>query len=82
MTDVQVKTPWHIWLVGLIALLFNSIGVFDFVMSSLVVEKKVEVHGEAVSLFGAGLGSSNVETERLAAARKRRFQPFSEEANP
>jgi selenocysteine-specific elongation factor len=41
--------------------------VFDFVMSSLVVEKKVEVHGEAVSLFGAGLGSSNVETERLAA---------------
>ena len=41
--------------------------VFDFVMSSLVVEKKVEVHVEAVSLFGAGLGSSNVETERLAA---------------
>jgi hypothetical protein len=27
------KTPWHVWLVGLVALLFNSIGVFDFVMS-------------------------------------------------
>lgn len=33
MTNASVKTPWHIWLVGLIAVLFNSIGVFDFVMS-------------------------------------------------
>lgn len=33
MTDAPVKTPWHLWLVGVIALLFNSVGVFDFVMS-------------------------------------------------
>jgi hypothetical protein len=33
MTDAPVKTPWHIWLIGVIAVLFNSIGVFDFVMS-------------------------------------------------
>ena len=33
MTDTEVKTPWHFWLIGVIALLFNSIGVFDFVMS-------------------------------------------------
>jgi hypothetical protein len=33
MTHAPVKTPWHIWLVGVIAVLFNSIGVFDFVMS-------------------------------------------------
>jgi hypothetical protein len=33
MTDAPVKTPWHLWLVGTIAVLFNSIGVFDFVMS-------------------------------------------------
>jgi hypothetical protein len=33
MTDAKVKSPWHIWLVGVIAVLFNSIGVFDFVMS-------------------------------------------------
>jgi hypothetical protein len=33
MTDAPVRTPWHLWLVGLIAVLFNSIGVFDFVMS-------------------------------------------------
>ncbi len=33
MADAQARTPWHIWLIGVIALLFNSIGVFDFVMS-------------------------------------------------
>lgn len=29
------KTPWHLWVVGVIAVLFNSIGVFDFIMSRL-----------------------------------------------
>ena len=33
MADALTKTPWHLWLVGVIALLFNAIGVFDFVMS-------------------------------------------------
>jgi hypothetical protein len=33
MTTAAVKTPWHLWLVGIVALLFNAIGVFDFVMS-------------------------------------------------
>ena len=33
MTDTTIKTPWHLWLVGVIALLFNAIGAFDYVMS-------------------------------------------------
>jgi len=33
MTESTLKTPWHLWLVGVIALLFNAIGVFDFVMA-------------------------------------------------
>ncbi len=33
MTEPPVRTPWHLWLVGVIATLFNAIGVFDFVMS-------------------------------------------------
>jgi len=33
MTDMRIKTPWHLWLVGVIAVLFNAIGAFDFVMS-------------------------------------------------
>jgi membrane-bound acyltransferase YfiQ involved in biofilm formation len=32
-TSVPIKTPWHLWLVGVVAVLFNAIGVFDFVMS-------------------------------------------------
>ncbi len=27
------KTPWHLWLVGIVAVLFNAVGVFDFIMS-------------------------------------------------
>jgi hypothetical protein len=33
MTDAPMKMPWHLWLIGVIAVLFNAIGVFDFVMS-------------------------------------------------
>ena len=33
MTDMTSKAPWHLWLVGVIAVLFNAIGVFDYVMS-------------------------------------------------
>jgi hypothetical protein len=27
------KAPWHLWLVGVIALLFNSVGVYDYLMT-------------------------------------------------
>lgn len=33
MTDTTSRAPWHLWLIGVIAVLFNSIGVFDFVMA-------------------------------------------------
>jgi hypothetical protein len=33
MTDMTIKAPWHLWLVGVMAVLFNAIGVFDFVMN-------------------------------------------------
>ena len=33
MTNVTTRTPWHLWVVGVTAVLFNAIGVFDFVMS-------------------------------------------------
>ena len=33
MTDASMKAPWHLWLVGVFAALFNAIGVFDFVMT-------------------------------------------------
>lgn len=33
MAELANKSPWHLWLVGTIAVLFNGIGVFDFVMA-------------------------------------------------
>ncbi len=33
MTATSLRTPWHVWLIGVFALLFNAIGVFDFVMT-------------------------------------------------
>lgn len=35
MTDALARRPWHLWLVGVIAVLFNAIGAFDFVMSGV-----------------------------------------------
>lgn len=27
------RTPWHVWLVGVLALLWNSVGAFDYLMT-------------------------------------------------
>ena len=29
----SIGTPWHLWLVGVLALLWNSVGAFDYVMT-------------------------------------------------
>jgi hypothetical protein len=34
----QAKTPWHIWVVGIIALLWNSGGVIDYSMTHFRVD--------------------------------------------
>jgi hypothetical protein len=49
---MTTKTPWHLWLVGVIAVLFNAIGVFDYVMSMS--------RGRAEYLGGAGLTPAQV----------------------
>ena len=28
------KTPWHLWLVGVVSLLWNGFGGYDFIMST------------------------------------------------
>ncbi len=33
MTTDTAKTPWHLWLVGVLAVLFNAVGVFDHTMT-------------------------------------------------
>ena len=31
--SLRAKAPWHLWLVGIIALLWNSMGAFDYLMT-------------------------------------------------
>lgn len=33
MAPARISAPWHLWAVGIVAVLFNFVGVFDFVMS-------------------------------------------------
>ncbi|MCB2087222.1 MAG: hypothetical protein R3E18_09140 [Sphingomonadaceae bacterium] len=35
MNNPVTKTPWHLWVVGIVSLLWNSIGASDYVFSSL-----------------------------------------------
>jgi len=37
MTEAT-KTPWHLWVIGIVALLWNGFGAFDFTATSLRVE--------------------------------------------
>jgi hypothetical protein len=32
-TSMTVRTPWHLWVVGILSLLWNAIGPIDFVMT-------------------------------------------------
>lgn len=34
MTDMTVKTPWHLWVVGGLSLLWNAFGGYDFIMTT------------------------------------------------
>jgi hypothetical protein len=34
-TTQSAKTPWHVWVVGALALLWNSVGALDFTMTQL-----------------------------------------------
>ena len=33
-----MKTPWHLWVVGIVTLLWNAMGAFDYLMTKLRVE--------------------------------------------
>lgn len=33
MTTMTVRTPWHLWVVGVVAVLWNGFGCFDYFMT-------------------------------------------------
>lgn len=32
-TPASTKTPWHLWVIGIVSLLWNSVGALDFTMT-------------------------------------------------
>lgn len=34
MTAMTVRTPWHLWVVGGVSLLWNAFGAYDFIMTT------------------------------------------------
>lgn len=45
MTDMTVKTPWHLWVVGAISLLWNAFGGYDFIMTTTQGETYMRASG-------------------------------------
>lgn len=45
MDGMTVKTPWHLWLVGVLALLWNGFGGYDFIMTTTQGEKYFRASG-------------------------------------
>lgn len=33
MTTSPIRTPWHLWLIGVISLLWNAMGGYDYIMT-------------------------------------------------
>jgi hypothetical protein len=33
--DAPARTPWHLWVVGIVAILWNGFGAYDYVMTRL-----------------------------------------------
>ncbi|MEJ2402277.1 MAG: hypothetical protein P8Y52_12925 [Xanthomonadales bacterium] len=38
MNDNRISTPWHLWVIGIIALLWNAVGAFDYLATKLQYE--------------------------------------------
>ena len=66
-TPPSTKTPWHFWLVGVISVLWNAMGVLDFTMTqahneaylkALTPEQRAYIHGFPLwSVLAWGLGT-------------------------
>jgi len=50
MTE-SVKTPWHLWVVGILTLLWNTGGVSSYLGTKLGALKSMGFEGEALTYF-------------------------------
>ena len=55
LTRKTKKTPWHLWLVGVVGLLWSAIGAMDFVMTQMKNEAYMSAFTEEELTFFYGI---------------------------
>ncbi|MFV8816780.1 hypothetical protein [Haliea sp. E17] len=55
MDERRKATPWHLWLVGVLALLWNAVGAIDYVMTQTRNEQYMSAFSEEQLAFFYGL---------------------------
>ena len=56
MSEAKTGAPWHLWVVGVIALLWNAFGCYDFYMTTTGGEEYLRSYGmteEMIAYFSA-----------------------------
>lgn len=56
MSDMLNKTPWHLWLVGVLSLAWNSVGAYDYLMTNTKGDAYMRASGmtqEMIDYFNA-----------------------------
>lgn len=55
----SVKTPWHLWVVGFLSLLWNSVGGFSYTMTRLGMLERLGMGEEEIAYFASAPAWSN-----------------------
>jgi len=91
MTDKSApasKTPWHLWVVGIVSLLWNAVGAMDFVMTQMRNEAYLKAFTPeqleyfhsfplwAVTCWGVATWGSLLGSALLLARRGLAYQVF------
>lgn len=51
MNDTATKTPWHLWAVGILTLLWNAVGIFSYMMTRLDKLESLDMTAEEIAFF-------------------------------
>ena len=88
-TETAPKTPWHLWVVGIVSLLWNAMGAVDFTMTQLksevwlkafTPEQLAYIHGFplwSVVVWGVGTWGSFLGSVLLLARKGLAFHLFA-----
>lgn len=49
--NMPVKTPWHLWVVGIATLLFNAIGIYSYLMTQTGSLADLGMTSEQIAYF-------------------------------